>query len=132
MFKKGSKLYSVFGNKCPRCHVGKYYEDGNPYNLKKLTKMYDSCSECGQSFRLEPAFYLGASYVSYGLSVGIFLILYPLLAYNYPEAEVGFFFQIIIGVMILCTPIMYKLSRIIWINFFVKYQSSKKNPDLNK
>ena len=82
MLKKGTKLYSIFNNKCPRCQEGNFFENNNPYNLKKVMKMNEHCPICDLKYQIEPSFFYGAMYVSYGLTVGIsiitFLILYSL------------------------------------------------------
>ena len=36
--------------------------------------MLDKCSVCNQQTELEPGFYQGSGYISYGLSVGILII----------------------------------------------------------
>lgn len=87
--------------------------------------MHKSCSSCGLQYLLEPAFFFGATYVSYALSTGVFMVLYPYLSINYPDAPVSFYFKVIIATMVALIPVIYKLSRIVWINFFVKY----KTPD---
>jgi len=69
MFKKGSKLYSVFNNKCPKCHEGDFYIDKNPLHLSKILTIHDKCDKCDLKYMIEPSFYHGAMYVSYGLSI---------------------------------------------------------------
>jgi hypothetical protein len=80
--------------------------------------MNDHCQVCGENFTREPGFYYGAMYASYGLSVimgiALFLIIVPLLHQSV------FIFLIVFSVLsLLLLPIIYRLSRLIWINLFV-------------
>ena len=76
MIKKGSKLYSVLYGKCPKCNEGKFFKYKFTYNPKKVTQLYDNCSNCKQKYMLEPSFYFGAMYVNYGLSVALAVIVF--------------------------------------------------------
>jgi uncharacterized protein (DUF983 family) len=122
MFSKGNKLYSISKGKCPCCHEGDYYLVRNPYNLKKFDKMFERCSVCGQSFQMETGFYYGAMYVSYGLSVtlGIAVFLAMKVIFN---VSLEIYMITISAMLIVLVPVVFRLSRIIWINMFVKYQA---------
>jgi hypothetical protein len=47
------------------------YLDPNPLHLSKILKMHNNCSHCGFQYQIEPSFFYGAMYVSYGLNVAI-------------------------------------------------------------
>jgi hypothetical protein len=68
---KGTKLYSILGNKCPRCHEGDFFMTKNPYNLKKFDKMHERCSVCSEKFDKEPRFFYVAMQVNYALTVAV-------------------------------------------------------------
>ena len=70
---KGTKLYSIFKGKCPRCHEGDFFVEKHPYKLSKMAHIHKACSVCGENFEREPGFYFGAAYVSYGLTVALWL-----------------------------------------------------------
>jgi len=127
MLKKGTKIYSIFKNKCPKCNEGNFFEDSNPLHLKKVLSTKEYCSHCGFKYVIEPSFFYGAMYVSYGLTVGIsiltFIILYA-LELNLIQVFIG-----IIIALIICTPFTLRLSRLIYINMFVKYDSEYSNKD---
>lgn len=118
MLYKKSKLYSILTSKCPRCSEGAFFKTNNPYNLKKFDKMHMRCPACNEDFERETGFYYGAMYVSYGLSVAfglsVFLIMCMLL--NFTEIEFLFTF---IALLIISMPVLYRLSRLVWINLFV-------------
>lgn len=126
MLKKGSKLYSIFTGCCPRCHEESMYLDKNPYNLGNIYKMHDKCSHCGQLYKIEPSFFYGAMYVSYALGVAIgvaaFIISYVFVGTGLKEA-----FFAIVAALIVLMPINMRLSRNIWINFFVSYKKDWKD-----
>lgn len=125
MFKKGTKAYSIFNNKCPKCHEGAYYESSNPYKFSKLGDMPDSCSVCGQSYRMETGFYFGAAYVSYGIGVAIFVAIWVATTVLFPDISIHIQVISIVVVLVVLFPVNFWLSRIIWINLFVKYDQSK-------
>jgi len=124
MFKKGSKLYSIFNNKCPKCHAGDFYVDKNPLHLKTILKIHDKCDNCGLKYMIEPSFYHGAMYVSYGLSVGTSIVTF--IIFNLLGIELMWSFVGVVIALISLTPFMLKLSRIIYINMFVSYDGNKK------
>ncbi len=121
MFKKGSKLYSIFKFRCPSCHEGNFYVDNNPYHLKKLSHMHTNCNNCNIKYEIEPSFFHGAMYVSYGLtiafSVAVFIICY-MLGLNLVFSSIA-----ILVLLILVAPITFKLSRIIYANMFIDFKS---------
>lgn len=117
---KNSFLYSVFNNKCPRCHEGNFFIDTNPYNLKHMAGMYKTCPHCGQPYELEPWFYYGAMYVSYAVSVFFSL---SAAAISFFVFRTGLWTGLIIscGFPFLIYPLIFRWSRLLWINVFVKY-----------
>ena len=121
MLKKGSKLYSILTGTCPRCHQESMYLDKNPYNLVNVYKMHDNCSHCGLHYKIEPSFFYGAMYVSYGLGVG-FSVAAFVLSFLLLETSLKTSFIAIIATLILLMPLQMRWARNIWINFFVSYR----------
>lgn len=124
MFGKGSKLYSIFKSKCPRCHDGDFFKHPVSLNLKKITKLHDTCSNCNLKYMMEPSFFFGAMYVNYGLTVGLFLTVF-IIAKVFIGISILQSFISIIVISFLLTPFTLRLSRIIWINLFVHYDKKK-------
>jgi uncharacterized protein (DUF983 family) len=120
LFKKGTKLYSILFNKCPKCQEGDFFIDNHFFHFKKLLKIHDNCSHCNLKYMMEPSFYFGAMFVNYALTVGIsilvFLATHFLLKFNLLQSFIGI--VIILAIFSLHT---LRLSRIIWINIFVNY-----------
>ena len=121
MFKKGTKLYSIFKMRCPKCHETPLFENKSIYKFDKFFAMPKTCSKCGQRFELEPAFYYGAMYVSYGVSVAWLVSVFVAMYVLYPSFHVNEYLTIAIGSLIALSPYIFKLCRVIYINFFVSY-----------
>jgi uncharacterized protein (DUF983 family) len=126
---KGTKLYSIFTFTCPRCQEGKLFENKATY-ASGFTNLNKRCEVCGENFEREPGFYFGAAYVSYALTVAIWVALYVALTVfdliglmEFDFFDDGFLL-LILGIILLVAllPLLYRLSRAIWINFFVKYR----------
>lgn len=129
MFKKGRKLYSIVFNKCPRCHKGEFMAEKNIFKLNKAFKMNEKCSHCDLKYMMEPSFFYGAMYVNYSLTVGLAIATFTIGTLFFNMKMLDTFIPIVI-VLLITAPLTIRLSRIIWINIFVKYDkyfnSSKK------
>ncbi|WP_375325468.1 DUF983 domain-containing protein [Flagellimonas sp. GZD32] len=125
MLKKGTKLYSILTGSCPRCHEESMYEKSNPYALSKIFKMNDRCSHCDLKYKIEPSFFYGAMYVSYGVGIAFAVAAFVISFLIFGTTLINTFIAIV-GTLIVFMPVIIRLSRNIWINFFVKYDSSAK------
>ena len=117
---KGTKIYSIFTGACPKCHQESMYQRKNPYILNDVLKINDNCSHCGMKYRLEPSFFYGSMYVSYGVGIA-FAVAAFLISYLLIETTLFAAFMSIVGTLIILGPIIMRLSRNIWINLFVGY-----------
>lgn len=125
MFGKGSKLYSIFAMKCPRCHEGDVFETQNPY--KKMTAVKETCSHCGLRYEKEMGFFYGAMYVSYMLNIALFVtsvVAYFILLDQYISGTT--LMIIYVSLTAILMPVYYRLSRTIWLNFFNSYDPEKR------
>ena len=117
-------LIAVFTNKCPRCRKGYLYKTTNPYNLKQNTRMNEHCPVCGQPTDLEVGFYYGTGYVSYALSLMFLAISFILwkvfigLTFDIDDNRIIYWMIISIGLLILCQPLIMRLSRTLWLSWF--------------
>lgn len=120
MLKKGNKLYSILTGSCPRCHRENMYKNRNPYVLRDIFKMNTRCSHCGLKYKMEPSFFYGAMYVSYGVGVAFavaaFVLTFLILGLNLVQTFIA-----IVATLFVFLPVIIRLSRNIWINFFVSY-----------
>ncbi|HMP99876.1 MAG TPA: DUF983 domain-containing protein [Cyclobacteriaceae bacterium] len=83
--------------------------------------MPKNCSHCNLQFEIEPNFFQGAMYVSYGLQVAIFIAVYISLRLTISPANWVYIVTTIIATIILL-PITLRLSRIMYINLFMGYE----------
>jgi len=123
--KKGSKLYSIIKNKCPKCNEGDFFISGNSYDLKKFSKMNNRCPVCSESFEPEPGYYFGAMYVSYAINVAVMVAVW-IAAHLLFNGQLGIWWLVLISIVIglILTPVTFRISRLVWINLFVKFRVS--------
>ena len=123
LITKGSKMYSVLFNKCPKCHIGKFWDTNNPFKnmLFSNKKTCQKCENCSLDYELEIGFWYGSMYVSYAISVGVMVIFWTLTSFFFPLINVLNEILIIVLAILIVSPINYHISRLIWINFFVRY-----------
>lgn len=129
---KGTKLYSVLRNKCPRCHEGKFFEVSNPYNLTKFSRMPENCPVCGQKYEPETGFYYGAMYVSYGIGVAVFVTVWVATMVLFPEMSAFGIIACVLTALFLMWPISFRTARLVWINLFIKYNEKTKENKLEQ
>jgi len=123
MFKKGSKLYSVFTGSCPKCHAESMYVNKNPYILSEALTMHETCSNCDTKYKIEPSFFYGAMYVSYAVGIAFAVAAFVISHFVF-DASIHYIFISIVGTLIVFMPIIMRLSRNIWINIFMSYDKS--------
>ena len=82
--------------------------------------MHERCSHCNSKYKIEPSFFYGSMYVSYGVgiafSVAAFIISHVILNSSLITAFIAIVLTLV-GFM----PIIMRLSRNIWINLFLSY-----------
>lgn len=120
MFGKGSKLYSILFLKCPRCHSGKFLE-ANPYHLSKFNRVKEKCPKCDLKYSIEPSFYYGSLYVSYGVGIAVAVAVYVLTLIFGLDLSLLLLFMTIVISLVLAMPWIGAVSKSIWANIFFKY-----------
>lgn len=125
MLKKGSKLNSILTGTCPKCQNESMYVDKNPFHLTNVLKMNTKCSHCGLVYQIEPSFFYGAMYVSYGLNVAVGIAAF-IISYLFCGASMKTSFITIVATLIVLGPMVLRWSRNIYINMFVHYDPDFK------
>lgn len=130
MALKGTKIYSMFTGTCPVCHTGSMYVRKNPYVFSDTLNMHEHCPHCRVKFKIEPSFFYGAMYVSYAVGVAIAVAVFVIAFFFLNLSRLHTFFAIT-GTLVVLLPIILRLSRNIWINFFFTYdaKSAHKSND---
>jgi hypothetical protein len=76
--------------------------------------MHKTCPVCGLKFNREPGYFIGAMYVSYGLSIppvlALVMLLWRVAHWSFGGAVIGAFVAYLPFV-----PFVVRLSRVIWI-----------------
>jgi uncharacterized protein (DUF983 family) len=121
--KKGSKLYSIVTMTCPQCQES-HMMVGNPYRFSTMGEVKDKCEVCGLDLKPEPGFYYGAMYVSYGLSVAIFVSIWASCTWFFDNVGVWTQISLIFIALIGLGPYLYTLSKVIWANIFFSYKAN--------
>ncbi len=116
---------SILKMKCPNCRKGHMFTNKSIFPLSKLLDMPDTCPVCGQKFELEAGFYYGTGYVSYALTVGLFIfnfIWYSLIfGISVQDNSVYYYLAVCISSAAILQPWMMRISRVLYLNLFVKY-----------
>ena len=122
---KPNYILSLLQLKCPRCRRGDMFVSKKSY-CKNFMRMKEKCEVCGQPMELETGFYYGTGYVSYALAVAIsvasFIAWWVIIGMSLHDSRffwwIGFNAVLLIGLQ----PYLMRLSRTIWLSFFVKYK----------
>ncbi len=126
-------LVSLLTNKCPRCRQGDLFVSNKAYHLAngQNVKMHEECQVCGQPTELEVGFYYGTSYVSYGLTVAFsgisFALWFVLIGFNLEDNRIFWWLGLNAVVLLLLQPLFMRISRSMWISWFVKYDPEWQN-----
>jgi len=124
--------------RCPRCREGRVFQ--YPwYDFRRFQKMNIDCPRCGLHFEVEPGFFWGAMYVSYGMAVALFIASFVGISMLVEEAPIGLYVGVLLFLLISLLPLIFRYSRILMLYGFssVRYEpnsgfkgsSSTKNLD---
>jgi len=126
--KKPGYLWSLFHHKCARCRSGNMFQEKNAYRLKRFMKMYDNCPVCNQRMEIEVGFYYGTGYVSYALTVALsvttFVAWWVLIGMSVNDTRFFWWLGFNITLLVVLQPFLMRLSRAIWLSFFVRYNEN--------
>jgi len=92
-------------------------------------KMYDACPNCGLDLIRGPGFYFGTGYVSYALSIALSVAFFIAtlvlgsLSVNDDSLYYWLFYNTLL--LLIMQPLLMRLSRSIWISFFVKFAGER-------
>jgi uncharacterized protein (DUF983 family) len=123
-------LGTVLNHKCPNCREGNMFADKYPFHLKSFMRMNRNCPVCGQKTEIEVGFYYGTGYVSYALavafSVSTFVAWWVLVGLSIDDDRVFWWLGTNTVLLLLLQPYFMRLSRSIWLSFFVRYNANWK------
>ncbi len=124
--QKGTKLYSILKLKCPRCQIGKLFNNPGFFVFSRILEMPDRCPNCQQDFIIEPGYYTAALWISYPI---VLLVFIPLIILGFSLDSISCFFKFIYPLIILFSlmlqiPIM-RIARAILLNMTIDYTSKR-------
>lgn len=115
-----SIITSILFLKCPQCRQGDFLE-ASPYKFSKMNKLHKNCPKCGLKYSLEPSFYTGSMYVSYGVGVAVAVAVYMvLLLLGLADDPLNIFLAILVT-LVLTFPYIGAVSKSIWAHIFFDY-----------
>ena len=121
-----------FTQKCPRCRKGSMFNDPNPWHLKINTE--NACPiarNAASYFELEVGFWYGTAYLSYAVTVLFcaFSFILWFLTIGFSLSDQRFFWWMGINglLLIILQPWFMRLSRAMYLYFFVSYNADYKN-----
>lgn len=118
-------LSSALSCRCPRCREGKLFKNPVSFRFKKTMEMNKNCPVCGQATEIEVGFYYGTGYVSYALAIAItvssLVAWFVLIGMSTSDNRFFYWLGANAVLLILLQPWLMRLSRSLWISWFVKY-----------
>ncbi len=112
-----SAFKAILQTKCPRCRRGNMFSS-SAFNLAKFDKMPESCPTCGLRYEIEVGFYWGAMYISYGLSVGIIVLVGVLLYYVAHDPPTWVYLTVVTSIILISTPFLFRYARVLMLYLF--------------
>jgi uncharacterized protein (DUF983 family) len=129
--KSRGYLSSTLGCHCPRCREGKLFKNPLTISFKKNLEMNKNCPVCGQATEIEVGFYYGTSYVSYVLTVAISVatLVAWVVIIGMSVNDNRFFYWLGFNAvfLLLLQPWLMRVSRSLWISWFVKHDADWKD-----
>jgi uncharacterized protein (DUF983 family) len=104
---------AILGGLCPRCRQAAIFDHSK---FRVFGRMHRHCPVCGLKYEREPGYFLGAMYISYGLAlplIGLLAILiYATTGWTWEKLFVA-----AMVVFLPLTPLLARVSRVLWIYF---------------
>jgi len=125
---KKNALYTALTFKCPNCGETSMFENPSIYTFTNMGKTKDYCDHCGVNLKPETGFYFGAAYVSWGLTVALWISVLValkildaigLIKFGFLTHPVLFLSTGMIATAVLF-PYLFRLSRSVWAHMFIK------------
>ncbi len=121
-------LATVFGCRCPRCREGKLFKNPVSANIGRNNQMNEHCPVCGQPSEIEVGFYYGTGYVSYMLAVMVsgvtFVAWWLFIGFSFSDNRFAWWIGVNAVLLILLQPWLMRLSRSLWMSWFVRYDAN--------
>lgn len=125
-----SLIGGVLNMKCPNCRKGKAFVNDSVFPLGKSQQLVERCAACGQKMMHETNNGPG---INYALTVIIFFLnffwYWPIFGISYFDNSLYYYMTVSTIIVILIQPWTMRYSRIIYLYFYVPYQSNRHLQD---
>ena len=97
-----------------------------------------TCPSCGQATELEVGFYYGTGYVSYALSVAFTVATFVAwkvligMTFDIDDNRIFYWLATDIILLVLTQPLQMRLSRTLWLSWFVSYDANWKEHEVKQ
>ncbi len=116
---------SLLQCKCPQCRTGNMFI--NSTYSKGFMLMHTNCPVCNLKYEKETGFWWGTGYVSYALTVAVsvstFVAWNVLIGMSVQDNRPFYWLGTNTLILIIMLPYLMRLSRTLWLTFFVKYDA---------
>jgi uncharacterized protein (DUF983 family) len=102
-------VLALLRQRCPVCLRGRVYS--------RWATMSERCPVCNVKFEREPGYFMGAMYISYGMSIFLIVLLTLAVHLVLPELALNWAVLIASGMYVPMVPITWRYSRILWMYF---------------
>lgn len=132
--EKPNLILSLLQSNCTRCRRGNMFQEKNPYRLTSTLKMNETCPVCGQPLDMEPGFYYGTNMISYALAVLVcvitFFLWWAIIGFSLHDSRFFWWMGINAFLLLALQPPLMRISRTVWLAFFVRYSPQWKDGDI--
>lgn len=129
--------FSSISNRCPRCREGNMFKSNKAYGKDNML-MNEHCPVCHQPTEIEVGFYYGTGYVSYALTVALTVATFIAwkvligLSFAIDDNRIFYWLGTNILILVILQPVLMRLSRSLWLSWFVQYEPDWKNKPLTE
>jgi hypothetical protein len=90
--------------------------------------MFENCQVCNVRFEVEPGFFYGSMFISYGFSIVIMLLGGCIIYYTFNDPSSMYYVVPITTISLILVPINFRISRILFLYLFsgLKFESNAK------
>ena len=103
------KCWAMLRKRCPRCCRGAIYASGMTMNAR--------CPVCDLPFEREPGYFIGALYISYGMSCVVLMLGLWIGTLLFPDFNLGWMVLILGALYLPLVPLVTRYARVLWIYF---------------
>ncbi|WP_339713930.1 DUF983 domain-containing protein [Cyclobacterium amurskyense] len=114
MNEQRSLTGAILKAKCPKCRKGNLFP-ASVFSFRKLSQINQCCPNCGVELVPEPDFYYGAMYISYALSVALFINVMIVLNYVFDDPDLMVYIVSVVFFNIALLPIMLRYSKVLYL-----------------